>query len=111
MKLERRLVENVPALTTIEQDYVPSDGEKLFFRKFFGASAEVPNTYVCIMWDADGPSPEILFATYREYTEELAGLLEKTGDGIKVLRLQMTNDATTAQLMSTGFIAESEGGS
>lgn len=105
MKIERRLYDNVAALSTVEQDYIPGDKETLYMSMLGGDTADDLNTNVEVIWDAEG-TPEIIFLTHQAGISH--ALKELKGDGTKVLRIFLENNSLISHKMGGYWIAESD---
>lgn len=71
-------------------DTVVPSGKTWLVVAFTGCAAQVPGTIVKLIWDPAGSTPEILAATHGDVSMILNRQI--TGDGTKVLRLQLEND-------------------
>jgi hypothetical protein len=95
-----RFYKNVAASSSDNFDYVPADGEILTIINVGVSSSSVPSTISCIAWDADG-TPEIIISSYGE-SNQLGIEKVLTGNGVKVLRINLTNDLTESAYLG-GF--------
>ncbi len=105
--IERRLYETVATLSTVEKDYIPAEDEKVKLAEMGGDSADDPNAYVCITWDAGSPNEEILFVTYQDAV--VGSVKELVGDGVKILRVFLSNNSTSGLLIGAYWLGESDG--
>ena len=98
--LNKRFYKLVGVSSTETSDYVPADGEKVRFVNMGISSSAVPDTVACISWDADG-TPELLISSYGEafHTNMQKDIV---GDGVKIIRISLTNDLTEPTYMG-GF--------
>jgi len=87
-----RLYKLVDSSSTETMDYVPASGQELFIVNMGLSSSTSPDTVGCIVWDADG-TPEILMSSYHESLQQEVGIT-LVGDGIKILRIHLSNDLT-----------------
>ena len=90
--LNHRHYKNVAASSSETFDYVPADGEIVTIINIGVSSSTAPDTVCCITWDADG-TPEILISSYAESDQHDVNIV-LTGDGVKILRMTLTNDLT-----------------
>jgi len=98
--VSERFYKEVAASTTETSDYIPSDGEKLFIVNAGLSSSSAPETVVHICWDPGGDD-EVIISSYGEaYHRELN--VNKTGDGIKIMRISLVNDLTEPSFLG-GF--------
>ena len=102
--LNKRLYTQVEGSTTETLDYVPAAGEKILFVNFGCSSSAVPSTAACVVWDPDG-TPEVLISSYSEIIHVNVGI-EKLGDGVKIVRICLTNDLTEPASMGAFWQAE-----
>jgi hypothetical protein len=92
--------EEVPATSTVTHDYVVADGATLYLFEIGGNARGTNNSNVEVIWDPDGEN-RVLMATYgdsRVPSEE--ALL---GDGVKKVRIQITNNTAVALAMGGWF--------
>lgn len=95
-----RFYKQVPASSSEQYDYVPANGEKLRIINVGVSSSSIPDTTACIAWDAAG-TPDIIISSYGEAKHQDI-IKDVVGDGIKILRINLTNDLTEPTYMG-GF--------
>ena len=98
--INERFYKVVAASSSETDDYVPANGENVFLVNAGLSSSTAPQTSTCIIWDADG-TPEVVVSSYGEVSQDN---INKTfvGDGVKVMRICLTNDLTESTYMG-GF--------
>lgn len=99
--INQRLYKQVQPNTSESLDYVPASGERIFIVNIGVSSSAVPDTVACIAWDPDGVT-EIILSSYSEALHKDVNQ-EFVGDGIKKLRIYLSNDLTEPAYMG-GFI-------
>jgi len=97
-----RLYKLVAASSQETSDYTPANGEEIVVVNAGGDSSDAPDSVICVVWDPGGAQQEILLSTYRSVKHENVAKVF-TGDGTRVLRIQLTNDLTEATYMG-GFV-------
>ena len=103
--IERRKYSSVAAFSSIILDYIVTNLKTLSLFQFGGNGAKSADIKVEIIWDALG-TPDILFSTHDAQTEYT---LEKLiGDGVKVLRIKLTNDSAQSETMGAYWIGKEE---
>ena len=95
--LNHRHYKSVAASTSDTFDYVPADGEIVTIINIGVSSSTAPATVCCIVWDATG-TPEILISSYAEADQHDVNIV-LTGDGVKILRMNLTNDLTESAFL------------
>ena len=100
--INQRFYKNVDSSSSESLDYTPANGEKFVVMRAGGNSADNPDTNICIVFDPGGASQEIIFSTYHDSIHENINK-EFTGDGVKVLRIILTNDLTESSYLG-GFV-------
>ena len=103
--IERRKYNSVAAFSSIILDYIVTNLKTLSLFQFGGNGAKSADIKVEIIWDALG-TPDNLFSTHDAQTEYT---LEKLiGDGVKVLRIKLTNDSAQSETMGAYWIGKEE---
>ena len=97
-----RLYKLVSASSQETSDYTPANGEEIVVVNAGGDSSDTPDSAVCVVWDPGGAQQEILLTTYRDAKHQNISKIF-TGDGTRVLRVQLTNDLAEATYMG-GFV-------
>ena len=95
--LNHRHYKNVAASTSETYDYVPADGEIVTLINIGVSSSTAPATVCCIAWDPTG-TPNILISSYAEADQQGVDIV-LTGDGVKILRMTLTNDLTESAFL------------
>lgn len=84
-------------------DTVIPNGAKWIVCSFTGCGAQTPGTIVKLIWDPAG-TPEVLAATHGDVSMILNKQI--TGDGSKVLRLQLENDTGSIETIGGQWEAQ-----
>ena len=100
--INERFYRNVSASTTETSDYTPANGEKILVIRAGANCADTPDTNICIVWDPGGAQQEIIMSCYRDVNHEDIAK-EYTGDGTRVLRIQLVNDTAESSYMG-GYV-------
>jgi hypothetical protein len=95
---------SVPASSQDESDHVIPDGITYEFTRFYGQSSVSPDTIICIFWDKDGGEEDLLFTAHGEGLIDLPRI-QKTGDGVKKVKIILGNDLTQAEWLGCGWEA------
>lgn len=90
--LNRRFYKYVPPSSSEIYDYVPLEGENILIENVGISSSSSPETVGHICWDILG-TPEIMISSYGEVDHKNIEH-QIIGDGIKILRITLTNDLT-----------------
>jgi len=97
--------QNVNASTTVNTDFVPSDGQKIYLRKLSTQAPSNGSAKGYLIWDPSGENRIIDSWTgdkVIDFPEETDFIL--IGDGNKILRLQLQNTATLSASPIGGLI-------
>ena len=100
--INQRLYNLVAASSQETLDYTPANGEEFVIVSAGGNSSHEPETVICIVWDPGGAQQEIILTTYKDTVQNNISKTF-TGDGTRVLRIQLTNDLTEATYLG-GFV-------
>jgi hypothetical protein len=100
--INQRIYQSVDPSTSVNLDYAPANGEKIFIVNMGVSSSQVPDTVACIAWGNPVSTMQILLSSYSEALHRDANI-EIVGDGVKVLRIYLANDLTEPAYMG-GFI-------
>jgi hypothetical protein len=100
--INHRFYKLVSASTSETLDYTPANNEKIVIVNAGGDCSNTPDTNICIVWDPGGAQQEIILSTYRDAKHENIGK-EFTGDGTRVLRINLVNDLGEATYLG-GFV-------
>jgi len=103
--IERRLATSVGAYSSSTLDYPVTNGKTLYLKKMSGNGALSPDIKVEIIWDATG-TPIVKFVTHESISEDT--LEQLVGDGVKVLRIKLTNDSGQSESVSGAWIGKEE---
>lgn len=101
--IEKRFYQDVSSLSEESDDFILPNGDRLAFTQFGGDASVDVNVRVEIIWDADG-TPEILFATHNSNVQ--SSIRELVGDGVKVLRIKLTNDSLSSHIIGAYYLGE-----
>lgn len=101
---EHRNYESVPLSTTVNSDYVPSNGEIIYLSEMGANASEETSSRVEIVWDADG-SQQILLSTIREIVQSTT--LQLIGNGTKKLRIRLINNGLNTKVLGAYALGES----
>jgi hypothetical protein len=93
-EINERLYKSVANGVAETKDYIIPSGKTLRIIRMGANSSSTDKTNACIVWDPGGASQEIHLSTYSDVIVENVGI-EITGDGVKVLRINLTNDCTS----------------
>ncbi len=83
-------------------DTIVPDGETWEIEEFAGNAAYLDDTVVCLIWDPAGGN-DLLACTHGDDTIALD--VAVLGDGVKVIRLALTNDTSVARIMGASWEA------
>ena len=100
--INHRLYKLVAASSQETDDYIPANGEEIVVVNAGGDSSNTPDSSVCIVWDPGGAQQEIILSTYRDAKHHNISKVF-TGDGTRVLRIQLANDLNEATYLG-GFV-------
>ena len=91
---------DVAALSMVAKDTTVPNGETWEINLFQGSAAYLDGTDVCLIWDPAG-ADVILACTHGDTRSSL--FKKVTGDGTKVLRIELTNDTDTPYIMGAAW--------
>lgn len=91
----------VDANTEDSSDFIIPDGETWEICFWNGSANAYRETHVCIIWDYDGASPEILSITYN--SEKRYIHRQFVGDGSKKLAIVLVNDSPNSERLGGEF--------
>ena len=97
------LYKDVAGLSEVTTDIVVPNGEIWLIHKFTGAASSHDDTAVCVIWDPAGVN-EIVTCTHGDATHDINKKV--TGDGVKVIRLRLTNDTSSARIIGGSWEAK-----
>lgn len=88
LHVEFRKYQSVPGLSTVQFDYLIPAGVAFRLTEIGGNGTGLYDTTVGIIWDPAG-IPEILLYSHGDAVQKSRKIF--TGDGVKVLRVELTN--------------------
>jgi len=93
--------------------YTPADGEVIDPYSFHGSAPGSSKARCKLIWDYGGGGEEILWVIQNDRPmprdlkiEDVAGIRERTGDGVKVLAISLHNNCTASYDMAAYAIIE-----
>ena len=102
MMLTDRVYADVPASSeTVSDTIIPTGVWEI--QSLIGSAAYLDDTIVCVIWDPAG-TPQILGCTHGD--ADNTPNVPVTGDGVKVLRIALTNDTLDPRIMGASWIAK-----
>jgi len=81
--------------------YVIPNGEVWEIGFWNGSANAYRETHVCLIWDYDGSSPEIIAITYNSEKRHI--LRQFTGDGTKKIAIVLVNDSPNVERLGAEF--------
>lgn len=107
IRVESRLYQSVAGLDEANLDYVIPNGNILYLIEMGGDAGGMNENTVSsrIIWDPTGGGVnEIIFNTYGNTSQTTVKTF--TGNGTKVLRILLTNNAVSPRVMGAYFIGD-----
>lgn len=82
-------------------EFIIPDGEIWEISFWNGSANAYRETHVCIIWDYDGDSPEIITITYNSEKRQIHR--QFIGDGSKKIAIVLVNDSPNAERLGAEF--------
>ena len=93
---KRRYYQEVPANTTLVDEFVPASGN--YHLSLMGGNGDITAlTSVCVVWDYQGAGEDILMVTHGDTRQPVD--IDLTADGVKKLAIVLKNDNAAATVL------------
>ena len=86
----------VEATDLNRSDVIVPNGAVWEITRFVGAASYLDDTSACLLWDPDGVNT-VVSCTHGD--ANVSPQFSVTGDGVKVLRIELSNDTNTPRVM------------